>query len=81
MFGIKQIAPLFAAFDRPHYQKLFLCHIHEVLLMPTEMIESGSLVCSITGNPVCCVAFDEAHEMLVNKGLKTTVVRKTKEYV
>ena len=35
--GIKQIEPLFAAFDRPHYQKLIPCHLHEVLLMPQEI--------------------------------------------
>lgn len=84
LFGIKQIAPLFAAFDRPHYQKLIPCHLHEVLLMPNEIIncfESGSFVCSVTGTSSRSVALDEAHEMLVNKDLKTTVVRPTKEYV
>lgn len=83
MYGIKQIAPLFAAFDRPHYQKLLPCHLHEVLLMPQEIIdhfESGSFVCSVTGNHCHSVALDEAHEMLVNKDLKMTVVRPNKEY-
>ncbi len=49
---IKQNAPLFAAFDRPHYQKLLPTHLHEVLTMPDEIIEhfeSGSFVCSVIG--------------------------------
>ena len=78
LYGIKQIAPLFAAFDRLHY------HLHEVLTMPQEVInhfKNGSFVCSVTGKSVHSVGLDEAHEMLVNKDLKTTVVRPTKEYV
>ena len=52
--------------------------------MPDEVInffEDGSFVCSINGNNMHSVALDEAHEMLVNKDLKTTVVRPTKEYI
>ena len=46
-----------------------------------EFLEKGSFVCSITGSAMHSVALDEAHEMLVNKDLKTAVVRPTKEYV
>ena len=80
----KEIGPLIAAFDRPHYQKLIPCHLHEVLLMPQEIIdhfESGAFVCSVTGSSVRSIALDEAHEMLVNKDLKTAIVRPTKEYI
>ena len=76
----KQIGPLFAAFDRPHYQKLIPCHLHEVLLMPQEIIdhfESGAFVCSVTGSSVRSIALDEEHEMLVNKDLKTSQQRNT----
>ncbi len=84
LYAIKQIGPLFAAFDRPHYQKLIPCHLHEVLLMPQEIVahfEKGAFVCNVSGNSFHSVALDEAHEMLVNKDLKTTVVRPTKEYI
>ena len=82
--GIKKLAPLFAAFDRPHYQKLIPNHLHDLAKMPSEVIsffESGAFVCSITGGHMHSVALDEAHEMLVNKDLKATIVRPTKEYL
>ena len=56
LYGVKQIAPLFSAFDRPHYQKLLPRHLYEVLTMPQEVIdnfEQGAFVCSINGNKVC----------------------------
>ena len=84
MGGIKTLAPLFAAFDRPHYQKLLPNHLHDLATMPSEVIsffESGSFVCNVTGGHMHSVALDEAHEMLVNKDLKTTIVRPTKEYL
>ena len=43
--------------------------------------ESGAFMCSITGTRMHSVALDEAHEMFVNKDLKTTVTRPTKEYL
>ena len=52
--------------------------------MPDDVIhffESGAFVCSITGKQMRSVALDEAYEMLVNKDLKTTIVRPTKEYL
>lgn len=52
--------------------------------MPQEVIENfekGAFVCSINGHNMHSAALDEAHEMLINKGLKTTIVRPTKEYL
>lgn len=52
--------------------------------MPPDVIhffESGAFVCSITGKQMHSVALDEAHEILVNKDLKTTVIRPSKEYL
>ena len=38
-------------------------------------------MCSISGSDMHSVALDEAHEMLINKDLKTSIVRPTKEYL
>ena len=46
-----------------------------------RFLESGAFVCSITGRHMRSVALDEAHEMLVDKDLKTTIVRPSKEYL
>ena len=52
--------------------------------MPGDVLrffESGTFVCSIKGKLMHSVALDEAHEMCINKDLKTTIVRPTKEYL
>ncbi len=49
LYGIKQIAPLFVAFDRPHYQKLLPCHLHEVLASPRKSLAILRVV------PLCAV--------------------------
>ena len=79
--GIKSLAPLFAAFDRFHYQKLLPNHLHDLAKMPSEVLsffENGAFVCSVTGSHMCSVALDE---MLVNKDLKPTIDLPTKEYL
>ena len=37
--SIKTLAPLFAAYDRPHYQKLIPQHLAKVLTMPKRVLE------------------------------------------
>ena len=37
--SIKQVAPLFVAYDRPHYQKLIPQHLKVVLCMPTVVLD------------------------------------------
>ena len=49
--GIKSMAPLFVAFDRPHYQKLIPNHLKDLAKMPRDVLkflESGAFVCSIS---------------------------------
>ncbi len=82
--SIKKMAPLFTAFDRPHYRKLIPQHLKDLQTMPEEVkqfFESGAFVCSISGSDMNSVALDEAHETLINKDIKTSVVRPTKEYL
>ena len=38
-------------------------------------------MCNIRGTKMHAVALDEAHEMLVNKDIKTSVVRPSREYL
>ena len=78
------MAPLFVAFDRRHYHKLIPNHLGDLANMPNDVmkfLESGAFVCSVTGKHMRSVALDETHEMLVNKDLKITIVRPSKEYL
>ena len=82
--SIKTMAPMFTAFDRPHYRKLIPQHLKDKQTMPESIqhfFRDGAFVCSILGSPMHSVALDEAHEMLINKGIKTAVVRPTKAYL
>lgn len=48
--GIKGMAPLFVAFDRPHYQTLIPNHLRDLAKMPSDMmrfLESGAFVCIV----------------------------------
>ena len=38
-------------------------------------------MCNIRGTKMRAVALDEAHEMLVNKDIKTSAVQPSKEYL
>ena len=72
------------ACDRPHYQKLIPNHLRDLAKMlraVLRFLESGAFVCSNTGKHMHSVALDEAQEMLVNKDLKTTIVRPSIEYI
>ena len=59
-------------------------HFSEVLTLPAyirECFEQGGFVCNMRGRRMHAVALDEAHEMLVNKDNKTSIVRPTEEYL
>ena len=78
----KGMAALFFAFNRPHYQKLIVQHLSDLLVMPKEILEhlqSGKFVASLSGRPGHSVAIDEAHEMKINKDFKTSIVRPSTE--
>ena len=68
------MAALLFAFNRPHYQKLIVQHLSKLLVMPKEILkhlQSGKFVASLSGRPG---QIDEAHEMKINKDLKSAVV-------
>ena len=79
--SIKTIAPMFTAFDRPHYRKLIPQHLKDLQTLPAAILHyfrDGAFVCSILGSHMHSISLDEAHEMLINKGIKAAVVRPTK---
>ena len=81
---IKQMAPVFTAFDHTNYQKLISRHLADLLIMPQSvltMFQQGAFVVSITGRTWHSVAIDEAHEMLINKACKMSIVRPSPDYV
>ena len=82
--SIKQMAAIFTACDRQHYSKLIPQHLADCAKMPDTIIRNfskGGFVVSITGRNWHSVSFDEGHEMLINKDLKTAIVRPNAEYM
>ena len=80
--SLKEMAALLFAFNRPHYQKLIVQHLSNLLVMPKELLkhlQSGKFVASLSGRPGHSVGIDEAHEMIINKDLKSAVVRPSTE--
>ena len=67
----------------------FICcvaaqHLADCAKMPDTIIRNfskGGFVVSITGRNWHSVSFDEGHEMLINKDLKTAIVRTNAEYM
>ena len=81
---MKLMAPLFTAYDHPIYQKLISSHLLDVLDMPPAiltMLHQGAFVVSISGRAMHSVGIDEAHEMLINKGYKSSLVRPSQDYI
>ena len=80
--SLKDMAPLFFAFHRPHYRKLISHHLADLVTIPSEILhhfQAGGFTVSITGKGWHSVAIDKAHEMLINKDLKSAIVRPGKE--
>ena len=82
--SLKQMAHLFTAFDHSTYQKVISQHLTDILTMPKSiltMFEQGAFVVSISGRDWHSVGLDEAHEMLINKGCKTSLTKPTPEQI
>ena len=78
----KQMAPLFTAFDHSTYQRVISQHLTDILTMPKSILtkfEQGAFVVSISGRDWHSVGLDKAHEMLINKGCKTSLTKPTPE--
>jgi len=82
--SLKSMAPLFAAFDRDTYERIFLRHLADLkcfLSHVLQCLEEGGFTVNITGRKFHAVAFDEAHEMCINRDMKSAVTRPTDAYL
>lgn len=69
MYSLKCMAPLFAAYDRPCYQKLLPRHIADLQIYPEEVIDclkAGGFTAKLTTTIGHSVALDEAHKVCIN---------------
>ena len=76
--AVKNMAALFHACDRQNYAKMIPLHINMMQALPEHVkkhFENGAFVSSIKGLNFSSVAFDEAHEMLINKDCKMAISR------
>ena len=83
MYSIKQMVPLFVAFDHSTYQKLSN-HISDILNLSDSiilMLSQGAFVVNICGRECHSVTIDEAHEMLINKQVKMSVVKPSEDFI
>ena len=82
--SLKNMAPLFAAYDRPCYQKILPSHIADLECYPKEILDcfrAGGFTVKVKSGIGHAIALDEAHEMCVNRDLKMAIVRPTVAYV
>ena len=82
--SLKNMVPLFAAFDRPNYHKLLPRHSADLLQAPPEIVTAlseGGFTASLSGRFYHDVTLDEAHEILINKDMKKVITRPSKEYL
>ena len=84
MSGLKQMAPLFAAYDRPTYSRILPHHIAEYQTFPKhvrEYFEHGGFTVTVCGNSGRSLALDEAHEAMINKEMKAALARTSTGYL
>lgn len=76
MGSLKNLAPLFHAYDRHMYLRLIPNHIADVLTMPIcilDHLRSGGFSATKTGKAWQQLALDEAHESFINLDVKDSV--------
>jgi len=76
---LKQMGPLFTTFDRDKYERIFPKHLADIKQYPAGI--PGGFTVSITGRKFHSVAFDEAHEMCINKDMKSAITHPSQPYL
>ena len=82
--AIKAMAPLFAAFDQSIYMQIIPHHLNEICNYPKpilQCLQMGGFTVSLTGQNWNRIGFDEAHEIKINKDLKSAIVRPSPGYL
>ena len=82
--GLKRMAPLFATFDRDTYEWIIPRHLADLKSFPTHVLqylEKGGFTVNVMGRKFYAVAFDEVHEMCINKDTKSSVTHPTHAYL
>ena len=83
--GLNIMAPLLAAFDCDTYEQIIPRHLADLKSFSnpcTSVFERRWFYCECyTGRKFYAVAFDEAHEMCINKDMKSAVTCPTHAYL
>jgi len=78
------MVPIFTAFDREYYARIIPHHLAQILEYPSPVLycfEQGDFTVNLPGDTTRAVALDKAHEMCINKDLKTAVVHSIYSYL
>ena len=81
---IKLVAPTSHSLDRTSYLRILPRHIADIHCLPKSILhhfQMGGFVVNLTGKPFLSVAFDESHEILINKNIKAAISRVEPDYI
>ena len=84
VYALKMMAPLFAAYDRTTYQQIIPHHLADLQTFPDcvmKNLQAGAFAVCICAGKGHALALDEAHEMCINKDMKSAIVRHSKAYL